>query len=275
MYSLKPIVSDFDVEKPKNMYVIKEINPREEKADKFLTNLETSLAVGKEGDLGDLEEKQEILLEKLKELKRQLVSLQDGLPLCRKPAQVPQESVFPKDLVINVNPAAIPYSLLLMLKQKRSPLTFTVNFYTHSTVSQLPEEAAEFAKEIAGLSTGSGTKVEVIWKAGMPTNFEVIINPTAVFWGEGNFIRYLTRLGVLEKGQEGDDILVDMSHQLQAIGEDRKEQAKLADRLMGAMRKQKITQSVDFATYSALRNFRNATKSGKVDGVLKEIEGRL
>lgn len=47
MYSLKPIISEFDVEKPKNMYVIKEINPREERQDKFLANLQTSLQVGK------------------------------------------------------------------------------------------------------------------------------------------------------------------------------------------------------------------------------------
>lgn len=44
MYSLKPIVTEFEVDRPKNMYVIKEINPR---TDNFLTNLENSLNVNR------------------------------------------------------------------------------------------------------------------------------------------------------------------------------------------------------------------------------------
>lgn len=122
-----------------------------------------------EGDLGDLEEKQELLLEKLKHLKSQLVALQEGLPICRKPGTSQTGAVtvdFPKDLVISVDPATIPYSLLLVLKQKRTPISFAVTFYTHSTVTKLPAEAEKFAEEIIGLSSGSGVRVSVIWKKG-------------------------------------------------------------------------------------------------------------
>lgn len=221
-----------------------------------------------------MEEKQQLLLEKLKELKRQLVSLQEGLPLCRKPQQ-PRTANLPNEFVIAVDPATIPYSLLLMLQQKRTPVEFYVNFFTHSSVAQLPEAAKEFAEDVSRLSTGDGQKVTVIWKTGMPANFEVILNPTTSFWGEGNFIRYLSRMGVLENTLDADDILLDMSHQLLAHSDDKKEQTKLADRLMGTIRKQKASQSVDYTTYSALRNFRNATKSDKVDVVLQDIMGRL
>uniref|UniRef100_A0A6B2EI60 AIMP2 thioredoxin-like domain-containing protein n=1 Tax=Phlebotomus kandelakii TaxID=1109342 RepID=A0A6B2EI60_9DIPT len=267
MYNLKPIVTDFEVDKPRNMYAVKEIhNP----TDTFLTKLEESLKVEKEGDLNELVEKQELLLDKLKELKRQLVSLQDGLPLCRKPAQ-PRS--FPDDLVISVDPSTIPYSLLLM---QRSSLGFSVTFYTHSSVAKLPEEAKKFAEEIQGLTSGSGSRVTVIWRLGLPASFQVSVGVQgSCFWGEDNFIRYLTRLGLLKKSSDSDDLLLDLTHHLLALADDKKEQTRAADRLIIALKKQKTSQSVDLATYSALRNFRNASKGGKVDAVLKELEARL
>ncbi|GAB0086950.1 hypothetical protein DMENIID0001_011810 [Sergentomyia squamirostris] len=272
MYKLKPVVTDFDVDKPTNMYTIKEINPRE---DQFLTKLENSLKVDKDGDLGDLEEKQHLLLDKLKDLKRQLVSLQEGLPLCRKPAQPSSRAEFPRDLVIFVDPAAIPYSLLLILKQQRIPLSLSVTFHTHSTVTTLPEDAVKFTEDISALNYVDGVPVSVIWRKGKTSNFEVFLDPTTSFWGEDNFIRYLTRLGVLERSAEVDDLLLDLSHQLSTLNDDKKEQTKLLDRLLGGLKKQKPCQSVDFTTYSALLNFRNNTKIGKVDPVLREIEARL
>ncbi|XP_059622512.1 probable aminoacyl tRNA synthase complex-interacting multifunctional protein 2 [Phlebotomus argentipes] len=275
MYSLKPIVTEFEVEKAESMYAMRDTNPPESLADSFLAKLERSINIDRESDLNELEAKQKLLLEKLKELRRQLTLLQNELPICRKPFQLPARAPFPPDLVISVDPAAIPYSLLLLLKKRATGLAFFVDFYTHSTVSELPEEARKFADEILRLGACYGVRVTVIWKTGMPSTFQVTVGSAGSFWGEDNFIRYLTRLGVLEKPSEADDGVLDLAHQLLALDEDKRELSKAADRLLVALKKQKPSRTADFAIYSALRNFRNATKIAKVDAALKEIEGRL
>lgn len=73
------------------------------------------------------------------------------------------------NVVINVNPSNIPYSILAIKNIWRDRLNVNVEFFTHSTVPQLSDDVKNFmnrVKSIETLSSLPSLKLTIIWKDG-------------------------------------------------------------------------------------------------------------
>lgn len=161
-----------------------------------------------------MEEKQRGILQKLDELKQTLMSMRGDLKICQKPAQPQsqtkagsQQKIKKKpvdannlaDIVINVHPRNVPYSLLALKNQWQGRLRLQAEVYTHSTVPETEVTAAakDFAQKIAE-SDGRQyvtLKVTIIWKDVATT--EMVSSPSKLIpvYGEINIIRFLNRIG--------------------------------------------------------------------------------
>lgn len=227
MYDLKPILKPVHVELPTCMYPMKPI-----------INRSGTMTAESTEDLPEvlaLAAKQEKVLKQLAELREQLVSMQTDLKLCNKPAQSSAQATTSKpaqskqqtkkiepinhsylqDFVVNASPGNIPYGLLALKKLWIDRLNLQVECFTHSTISQLTEEALNFQNAITSdepkLENLPRIKVTLIWK-NVGTYTEMIISPTAYvpICGEVNILRFLSRCGPSEFNYERNDDVVEV-----------------------------------------------------------------
>lgn len=130
-----------------------------------------------------------------------------------------------QDVVINVHPKNIPFSLLALQKVWQHRLRLVVKCYTHSSVAMLADQNQHFAKQLTKLMPTSALpvlNVSLIWKE--ITCTELICTPTSFIpiVGEVNVLRYLSRVGPKEFGYADADLIqtleidstLDLCHQL-------------------------------------------------------------
>jgi aminoacyl tRNA synthase complex-interacting multifunctional protein 2 len=196
--------------------------------------------------------KQNAILKKLDELKQTLMSMRGDTKVSQKAnpevKASPQLKIKKKqidaanltDVVINVHPKNIPYSLLALKNQWQSRLKLSGQVFTHSSVheSEVTGAAKEFAEK---LMQDDGRQyatlnVTLIWKN--VTTTEMISTPSKLpVFGEINIIRYLNRIGPNEFYYENDnheanmhDQILDISYQL-SKKQDEKERQKFVKQL--------------------------------------------
>lgn len=228
-----------------------------------------------------LEEKQNRILKKLEDLKKTLISMRGDLNLCNKPAQQPQQKKSPSgsidtsnlsEIVINVNPAKVPYSILAVKNQWKGRLNMSVDFFTHSTVPELTKTARDFAKKASSpieLNNLPTLKVTIIWKDVDTT--QMLTSPTSLpIYGEVNIIRYLNRVGPSEFWYEVDnhfanqtDSVLDICYQLskKSSAKERQQSAQQLSQRLGKAQFYNESSSLcvaDIAVSSTLKKFFNA-----------------
>lgn len=184
-----------------------------------------------------MEEKQNRILKKLDELKQTLMSMRGDLNLCNKPAQQSTKSSSVKvvskpidvsnlgEVVINVHPTNVPYSVLAIKNLWKGRLNLQVNVFTHSTVkeSDFPKAAKDFASKVSTEVAQNNLptlKVTIIWKDVETT--QMLTSPVSIpIYSEANIIRFLNRVGPSEFWYESDnqfanlnDIVLDICYQL-------------------------------------------------------------
>lgn len=173
-----------------------------------------------------MEEKQNRILKKLDDLKQTLLSMRGDLDLCNKPAQ-PKSSTGSsavkkpinlanlREVVINVHPSNVPYSILAMQNLWKGRLNVKVDFFTHSSVkeSDFSKVAKDFASKVSstvGQTNIPTLKVTIIWKDVDTT--QMLTSPVSIpVYGEVNIIRYLNRIGPNEFFYEADNYLANLS----------------------------------------------------------------
>lgn len=144
------------------------------------------------------------------------------------------------DIVINVHPKNVPYSLLALKNQWQSRLKIRSQVFTHSSIheSEVTAAAKEFVEK---LMQDDGRQyatlnVTIIWKNIATT--EMISTPSQLsVYGEINIIRYLNRVGPNEFYYEHDnheanlhDQVLDISYQL-SKKQDEKDRQKFVKQL--------------------------------------------
>lgn len=133
------------------------------------------------------------------------------------------------DVVINVSPNHVPYSLLAIKCLWRKRVNINFECFTHSTISTLTDEAKNFqlalqkTPRILLARDAPNLKISLIWKD-VGVNTEMIGSSTTYVHGiigEVNIIRYLSRVGPNEFSYENDipvanecDIIFDICYQL-------------------------------------------------------------
>lgn len=166
-----------------------------------------------------LEENQNRILKKLDELKQTLISMRGDLKLCNKPQQPKMTSCTFKtvgkaidianlgDVVINVHPANVPYSIIAFKNLWKDRLNLEAEVFTHSTVSDVPKAAKDFAAKVSIESTRNNLptlKATIIWKDVETT--QMLTSPVSIpVYGEVNIIRFLNRVGPSEFWYEVDN----------------------------------------------------------------------
>ena len=164
--------------------------------------------------------------------------MRGDLNLCQKPAQPQQkastgsnvakkpiEKINLTEIVINVHPAKVPYSILALKNLWEGRLNLVVDVFTHSTIkeSEVTKIAKEFVAKVSvpveenNLPT---LKATVIWKDVETT--QMLASPAALLvYGEVNILRYLNRVGPSEFWYEVDnqfanqtDNVLDICYQL-------------------------------------------------------------
>lgn len=141
----------------------------------------------------------------------------------------PINAKYLQDVVVNVYPKNIPYSLLALQKIWQHRLTLVVKCYTHSSVAALPDQNQHFAKQLTKLTPKAALpvlNVSLIWKE--IANTELICASTSFIpiLGEVNVLRYLSRVGPKEFGYGDADLIqsleidsaLDLCHQLLLTG---------------------------------------------------------
>jgi len=219
MYHMKPIISsDIHIEYSNSMYKVKPIST-DHSTESQKINLNVSgneLAdQSKDSSMEELEARQEVILRHLKELKERLMSMHKDLKICGKPvqprvtqpvaaaiAQKPIESSNLRDIVINANPNNVPFSLVVLKKLWTNRISLTLQFYTHSTVSNLPQAAINFQNTCTAQQPTSSINLNIslIWKN--IDNIEMINGSSWPVIGESNILRYLARIGPNEFNYE-------------------------------------------------------------------------
>lgn len=230
-----------------------------------------------------LEEKQNRILKKLEDLKKTLISMRGDLNLCNKPAQPRKEVATSNamnkkplntnltDVIINVNPARVPFSILALKTQWKGRLNLSVEVFVHSTIkeSEVTKAAKEFVEKVSAPSEENNLptqKMTIIWKDVDTT--QMILSPAALpIYGEVNIIRHLNRVGPNEFWYENnnqlayqtDDIL-DLCHQLSTKNSVKERQPSLQQLGQRLGKTQYFNGSpsfsvADIAVSSTLRNF--------------------
>lgn len=173
-----------------------------------------------------MEEKQNRILKKLDDLKQTLLSMRGDLNLCNKPAQQKSStgsSAVKKpinvanlgEVVINVHPSNVPFSILAMKNLWRGRLNMQVDVFTHSSVKEADytKVAKDFASKISSPVVQANIptlKVTIIWKDVETT--QMLTSPVSIpVYGEVNIIRYLNRVGPNEFWYEADSHVANLS----------------------------------------------------------------
>jgi len=216
---MKPIISsDIHIEYSNSMYKVKPISTaHSSESQKINLNVSGNELAdqSKDSSMEELEARQEVILRHLKELKERLLSMHKELKICSKPAQArmsqpvataitqkPIESSNLRDIVINANPNNVPFSLVVLKKLWTNRISLNFQFYTHSTVSNLPQPAVNFQNTCAAHQPTSTTNLNIslIWKN--IDNIEMINGSSWPVIGESNILRYLARIGPNEFNYE-------------------------------------------------------------------------
>lgn len=129
------------------------------------------------------------------------------------------------DLVINVNPSTVPYSLLAIRNLWKGRLNIKIQCFSHSTISQVTDEVKQivekFQVDLSNDNSHPTLNISLIWK-NVGKNAELNSSQTLYvpIYGEVNIIRYLSRIGPNEFDYENDsnvneiDIIFDLCYQL-------------------------------------------------------------
>lgn len=231
--------------------------------------LDSTFQVSGSNALDTLQTRQSAIIEQLRDLKAKLALMHQQLGISSSTAPANPTSVakstsnksvmssksaelkpinakYLQDVVINVHPKNIPFSLLALQKIWQHRLSLVINCYTHSSVATLPDQNQHFAKQLTKLTPKPALpvlNVALIWKE--IANTELICAPTSFIpiVGEVNVVRYLSRVGPKEFGYIDADIsrsldidsVLDLGHQLFVAGNNAKERLPvlraLSDRL--------------------------------------------
>lgn len=166
-----------------------------------------------------MEERQNSILKKLDELKQTLMSMRGDLakPTQQQPVAAAaaaqqvkagsQQKIKKKpidannlaEIVINVHPKNVPYSLLALKAQWQGRLRLQADVYTHSSIpeSEVTEAAKEFAKKLTKVDERQyiTLNLTLIWKDVSTT--EMVSSPSKLVpvYGEINILRFLNRIG--------------------------------------------------------------------------------
>lgn len=249
--------------------------------------------------------RQDIILEKLKELKDQLVTMKNNSRVCAKPAQNPvnksagkkgaaaavlappkgrcKPKVNVRDVVINCNPEHLPLSFPLLQKLWNDNLHLVFSFHTHSSVTKVPQEAVTFQKQVEQESENKENDVvfKIIWKS-CNSNPEMIISPIdhVPIHSEVNILRFLSRVGPDFYNFEAQpnvnelDKIFDVCFKLSNI-ETEGERAQLIDLLVKhlgqslAATELKEVSLVDLAIYSTLSNNKKSLPKAHAQKITK------
>lgn len=208
------------------------------------------------GALNALQTRQSAIIEQLRDLKAKLALMHKQLGISTSSAQAPAapasatnkksltsstvgelkpiNAKYLQDVVINVHPKNIPFSLLALQKIWQHRLGLVVKCYTHSSVATLPDQNQHFARQLTKLTPKPELpvlNVSLIWKE--IANTELICAPASFIpiAGEVNVLRYLSRVGPREFGYVDADLVqsieidsaLDLCHQLFVAGNNAKE----------------------------------------------------
>lgn len=161
--------------------------------------------------------------------------MRGDLKLCSKPAQQPQSQqkstkvkVQKKpidvnnlaEIVINVHPKNIPYSILAFRNSFKDRLYLDVDVFTHSSISdsdfnELTKDFTEkIKKPLENTAKLPTLKITIIWKDVETTQFISSPSKFIPIYGEINIIRYLNRVGPSEHYYEIDDFQANLHDQV-------------------------------------------------------------
>jgi aminoacyl tRNA synthase complex-interacting multifunctional protein 2 len=186
-----------------------------------------------------LEDRQNRILQKLDELKQTLLSMRGDLSICSKPAQ---QNIQPQqqqqkagkvkiqrkpidvnnlaEIVVNVHPKNIPYSILAFRNLFKDRLFLDVDVFTHSSIAEadfndLTRDFTEkITKKLDYVAKLPSLKVTIIWKDVETTQFISSPSKFIPVYGEINIIRYLNRVGPSEHYYETDNLQANLHDQV-------------------------------------------------------------
>ncbi|XP_075159553.1 aaRS-interacting multifunctional protein 2 isoform X2 [Haematobia irritans] len=230
MYELKTLLPKFEIDVPKCMYEMKNLNTAtlaDATSSSHLTVSNVSC-----DDTQSVVKRQEKVLQQLDDLKKQLAGIRSTLGLCQKGSQhtsfacsknggLREEPLH--DIVINGHPNFIPYALLALKNAWKELFTIDVKTFTHSTMNDIGKDAKAFEEALKSVPVNPAkpkVNITLIWKNCEHT--EMISSPTMYvpIYGEVNIIRYLGRVGPAEYRYEESllcneiDAVLDICYQL-------------------------------------------------------------
>ncbi|KAL7035468.1 hypothetical protein ACKWTF_008390 [Chironomus riparius] len=249
MYSLKPILTQQNIDLPSCMYKMKPVNSN------IIENSCNSKNNSEKSEVELLEDRQNRILQKLDELKQTLLSMRGDLNACSKPAQQniqnqqQQKAAKVKiqrkqidvnnlaEIVVNVHPKNIPYSILAFRNLFKDRLFLDVEVFTHSSISNADfndltrDFTDKITKKLDYVEKLPALKVTIIWKDVETTQFISSPSKFIPVYGEINIIRYLNRVGPSEHYYETDhfqanyhDQVLDVCYQLSKKHSDKERQ---------------------------------------------------
>lgn len=232
MYEIKPTFdrSEVQIDLPTCMYKMKTINEFGGMETAHLSSAQqltngpngnVSAATSNGNDLSALQKRQTAIITQLEQLRLKLNAMQTKLGVndiksatANKPTVQKQQTVAIakpidvknlQDIVIHVNPANIPYSLLGLKKLWTNRLNLVIECYTHSSVAELPQQNQAFVKQLNEFKMPSKSDVPslniaLIWKQTPTTDLVCAPGTFIPITGESNILRYLMRIGPSEHG---------------------------------------------------------------------------
>ncbi|GLV32443.1 aaRS-interacting multifunctional protein 2 [Carabus blaptoides fortunei] len=241
-------------------------------------------------EMAALECRQQKILEQLAELKDQMLALRGVLKVTTtsaipntydiKPIQLLPADLTKienlSDLVINVNPAYPPFSLLFLQKAWSNCLQLVIHIYQHSTTVTSSKNAQDFMAQVQKQEINSSLPqitIRLIWKE-VDGNVELITSSSVntPIYGEVNVLRYLSRVNSdiipawnYESTGNGTDIdsVLDICYML-SKSRTKTERTSLLQLINGKLGKsQWLCNSerisiADVATYSVIKQVTNA-----------------
>lgn len=181
-----------------------------------------------------------------------------------------------QDLVIHVNPANVPFSLLALQTLWTDRLNLVIECYTHSTVKELPTQNQAFVKRLAAFKTNPNVptlNLSLIWKDTPTTNLVCAPGTFVPITGEANILRYLLRVGPSELGYIGAgsiqaqmeiDAVLDLVHELVSASA-KEHRSSILKRISQRLNTQTAfggdsTNAGDIAVFSTLKQLNLTTK---------------
>lgn len=135
-------------------------------------------------EIDHLAARQEKILLQIEEFRKQLASIKNDLhlksgnknekvPIAKAQSISTTKPIVMKnvqEVIVNVNPDYVPYSILGIKKLWTDRLAIDVTFYTHSSITNLPENAKKFEENFKSSAKSKANlpflKITLIWKNG-------------------------------------------------------------------------------------------------------------